>query len=43
MYHDREVKMIGLGTQSIAAFAEKNRAYLRYKDTDGWFSLRLIL
>lgn len=33
----------GLGTQSIAAFAEKNHAYLRYQAEDGWFRLRLIL
>lgn len=32
----------GYGTQSIAAFAEKNHAYLKYQVDSGWFRLRLI-
>ncbi|WP_249299691.1 ATP-binding protein [Feifania hominis] len=33
----------GTGSLSIAAFAQKYGALLRYENSDGWFSLRLLL
>ena len=33
----------GIGTRSIAAFAEKNRAVYSFRMEDGWFKLQLAL
>ena len=33
----------GIGTRSIAAFAEKNNAILDYDISDDWFKLRIVL
>ena len=33
----------GIGTRSIAAFCRKYGALYQYEQTDGWFSLRVIL
>ena len=33
----------GIGTRSISAFAEKNRAILDYDIADDWFKLRIVL
>lgn len=33
----------GIGTRSISAFAEKNKAILDYDITDEWFKLRIVL
>ncbi|MDE7293476.1 MAG: ATP-binding protein [Oscillospiraceae bacterium] len=33
----------GIGTRSIAAFAQKNNAVLDYDVTDKWFKLRIVL